>query len=49
MNMLHDTKGYPAAELDFLIEGCEAVIKCRRDTEVDICLWLLQGQGYARK
>ena len=29
MNLLHDIKGYPAAELEFLTEGCDAVIKCR--------------------
>mmetsp|Transcript_23982 Transcript_23982/g.32149 ORF Transcript_23982/g.32149 Transcript_23982/m.32149 type:complete len:85 (+) Transcript_23982:1158-1412(+) len=29
MNMLHDLKGFPAAELEFLVDGYEAVIKCR--------------------
>ena len=29
MGMLHDLKGFPAVELEFITEGCTAVIKCR--------------------
>ena len=29
MQMLHDVKSYPPAELEFIELGCQAVIKCR--------------------